>query len=56
VVVLAHLLFFGVTDDDNVAVTRWPKKTTIEVIKQFAGEVLVLRSIWRLVVLIHWGW
>jgi hypothetical protein len=41
-IILVHLLFFGVADDDNVVLVGQPKKTTIEVVKLLASDVIVL--------------
>jgi hypothetical protein len=41
-VVLTCLLFFNrVVDDDDVAITGWPKKTVIEVTEESHGEILI---------------
>jgi hypothetical protein len=41
-VLLAHLLFFiGVVEDDDIAVVRRPKKTTVKVIEELPGELLI---------------
>jgi hypothetical protein len=37
-----HLLFFiGVTEDDDVVITEWPKRTTVEITEQLLGNFLV---------------
>jgi hypothetical protein len=41
-VLLMHLLFFiGVTEDDDVVITEWPKRTTVEIAEQLLGNFLV---------------
>jgi hypothetical protein len=38
-----HLLFFhGVTEDDDFAIVRRPKKTMIKVAEEPPGEILIL--------------
>jgi hypothetical protein len=44
--ILARLLFFiGVAEDDDIAVTRRPKKLVVEFIEEPSGELLVPRDI-----------
>jgi hypothetical protein len=41
-VILVHLLFFiGVTEDDHVAITGWPKKTTVALTEQLPDDFLI---------------
>jgi hypothetical protein len=41
-----HLLFFiGVAEDDDLVVTKWPKKVTIEVVKEFLGKLYIPQGI-----------
>jgi hypothetical protein len=43
VVILVHLIFFliGVTEDDDVAIIGWPKKSTVEVTEELSNDLLV---------------
>jgi hypothetical protein len=42
-VILVHLIFFliGVTEDDDVAIIGWPKKSTVEVTEELSNDLLV---------------
>jgi hypothetical protein len=43
---LTRLLFFiRVTENDDLAVVGWPKKTMVEVTKELSGEFLILLCI-----------
>jgi hypothetical protein len=35
------LFFIGVVEDDDIAVVRRPKKTTVKVIEELPGELLI---------------
>jgi hypothetical protein len=55
-----HILFFiGVAKDDDVAVTRRPKKPAVEVAEESLGELLILRGVREVIFLLrkkinHW--
>jgi hypothetical protein len=46
-VILAHLHFFlvGVIEDDDIAITRRPKKSMVEVTKELSGNLLIPSSV-----------
>jgi hypothetical protein len=45
-ILLTHLLFIiRVTEDDDVAVARRPKKTAVDVTEELLGELLIPRGI-----------
>jgi hypothetical protein len=45
-ILLAYLfLFIGVTEDDDFAITGWPKNSAVEVAKESSSDLLIPRGI-----------
>jgi hypothetical protein len=44
-ILLTHLFFIGVTEDDDLAVARRPKDVTADVTEKLFGELLISRGV-----------